>query len=320
MKPIVRGKQPIIIKRDPDNTVLKLMPADGNCIRFKELNKLRIKEKLGLGTLNNTLKKLESTGIIQKEFVKAKQGAGTCYRLTLPIPNLDKQGWTTFIKEHRRRVEMSKNPVEKEKALALYLTRSLENYMSIIFRTLKSASKKNPEMAEIFIEIAGKTYITNLLKDINSLISPEYLFDWDNVPGRDNARLIKFLTDYFLIVLEAKKTDIHKSDDGKTIYISKNEYPSRIMAEISIDVEKEKAVVKTIDNITHELKVKKENNKLKIYTSENKTQALEIAKVAFGHPGFQVEKARTAVHARMNREKKTDEEQKKYIKENFGFD
>ena len=106
----------------------------------------------------------------------------------------------------------------------------------------------------------------------------KYLFSWDNVPRnesgllallqqklrRDNKRLLNYLGDD-LEIGWAKKAKISKSDDGKTICISNN----KKSAEIMIDEEKEKAILKIRDGGTHDLKVKKENRKLKIYTNDN---------------------------------------------------
>ena len=59
----------------------------------------------------------------------------------------------------------------------------------------------------------------------------------------------------------AEKAKISKSDDCKTILISTDENS----AEIKIDEEKEKATLKIGDGRTHDLTVKKENDKLNIY-------------------------------------------------------
>ena len=88
----------------------------------------------------------------------------------------------------------------------------------------------------------------------------QYLFSWDNVPGNDSEKLLRFLRDNFDIVW-AENTQIHKSDDGKTIRVFTDENS----AEIKIDEEKEKATLKIGDGRTHDLTVKKENDKLNIY-------------------------------------------------------
>ena len=87
-----------------------------------------------------------------------------------------------------------------------------------------------------------------------------YLFNWDKVPGNDSERLLRYLMTAHDIGW-AENAEIRKSDDGKTIYISKDENS----AEIVIDEDKEKATLKIRDGRTYDLKVKKENGKLNIY-------------------------------------------------------
>ena len=89
-----------------------------------------------------------------------------------------------------------------------------------------------------------------------------YLFSWDNVPGKDRVRLLRILRDDFDIGW-AENAEIRKSDGGKTIRIFKNENS----AEIMIDEKKEKVSLKISDGRTRDLKVKKENGKIKIYSS-----------------------------------------------------
>jgi hypothetical protein len=91
-------------------------------------------------------------------------------------------------------------------------------------------------------------------------IQNTYLFSWDNVPGNDNERLLRYLKGNFDIVW-AENVEIHKSKNGKTIHIFKDEN----FAEIEINEEKEKATLKINDGRTYDLKVKKENGKLNIY-------------------------------------------------------
>jgi len=88
----------------------------------------------------------------------------------------------------------------------------------------------------------------------------EYLFSWDNVPGNDNERLLRFLRDD-LDIGWMENAEIRKSNDGNTLCIFKDEHA----AEIVIDEKKEKASLKISDDRTLDLKVKKENGKLNIY-------------------------------------------------------
>ena len=91
----------------------------------------------------------------------------------------------------------------------------------------------------------------------------EYLFSWNNHPGNDSEKLLRFLRDD-LDIGWAENVKIHKSDDGKTICIHKDENS----AEIMIDEKNEKATLSISDGRIHDLKVKKENEKLNIYKYE----------------------------------------------------
>ena len=98
------------------------------------------------------------------------------------------------------------------------------------------------------------------------------MFSWDNVPGSDSERLLRLLRDSFYIdwAARGKYAEIRKSDDGKTIRISKDENS----AEIELDEKKEKATLKISCWRTHDLKVKKENGKLNVYKTEIKDAEL----------------------------------------------
>lgn len=91
----------------------------------------------------------------------------------------------------------------------------------------------------------------------------EYLFSWDDVPGKDNERLIRYLGNNFSID-QAENIEIRKSDDRKTIYIHNDDESTKIM----IDEKEEKATLKTSDHETLHLKVKKEDGELNIYEED----------------------------------------------------
>jgi hypothetical protein len=93
------------------------------------------------------------------------------------------------------------------------------------------------------------------------LLGEKCLFSWDNVPGNDSERLIKFLRDE-LGIKWAENAKIHKPTGTRTIHISNCENS----AKIKISKNKREATLKISDNRTpRHLKVKKENGKLKIY-------------------------------------------------------
>jgi hypothetical protein len=102
-----------------------------------------------------------------------------------------------------------------------------------------------------------------------SLFKPKRLFNWNNVHGKDNEKLIRFLRKDLKIGW-AKDVEIRKSDDGKTIHIHKDENS----AEIMIDAEKGNATLKISNGKTHVLKV---DSKLNIfYVSNSDTKAVKM--------------------------------------------
>ena len=127
-------------------------------------------------------------------------------------------------------------------------------------------------IAAIALMLVDKRYIIQLVAIIAGIvfalmmivkfkwIKDSYLFSWDNVPGTDSERLLRFLRDDIDIGW-AENAEILKSDDGKTIRIFKDENS----AEIIINETEGKATLKISDGRTHDLKVKKENCKLNIY-------------------------------------------------------
>ena len=103
-----------------------------------------------------------------------------------------------------------------------------------------------------------------------------YLCSWDDVPGKDSERLLKFLRDDFDIRWAGENAKIHKSDDrSKTIRIRKGENT----AKIKIDEDEEKATLKISDGRTYGLIVKKENGKLNIYELGFSTFDMELESV-----------------------------------------
>lgn len=92
-----------------------------------------------------------------------------------------------------------------------------------------------------------------------SIIDLCYSFSWDDIPGDDSKRLLKYLiNDHGISWAESAK--ICKSEDGKTIHIFKN----KKSVEIKINEKKEKATLRIRYGITHDLKVEKKNNGIHI--------------------------------------------------------
>ena len=166
------------------------------------------------------------------------------------------------------------NYVPKEHSL--YLRQSTksrvkgENYTYTVNYEIVDPKKMESEVinAELMGKISRKYNLMFSVEFNNEQMIPKFkiidlepntvLFNWDNVPGTESNALLKFLKDGFDISLS--NTKIHKSDDGKTIYISNYEK----IVEIPTDKMEEQIALK-ISGRTYNIKVKKENDKLIIY-------------------------------------------------------
>ena len=96
----------------------------------------------------------------------------------------------------------------------------------------------------------------------DSHIESMYLFSWDNVPGNDNDRLLRYLKDeHDIRWVESEK--ISKSDDDTTIRVSNADRSVEIM----IDKIGGIATLEISDGRINDLKIKKENGGLNIYDS-----------------------------------------------------
>ena len=100
-------------------------------------------------------------------------------------------------------------------------------------------------------------------------LNSSYLFSWDNVPGNDRDRLLRFLKDD-LDIGWAENAEIRKAFYDKTIHIFTDENS----AEIMIDVKKKKATLKIRDGRIY-LRVTEENGKLNIYNNGNVEKAIK---------------------------------------------
>ena len=107
-----------------------------------------------------------------------------------------------------------------------------------------------------------------------------YLFGWDNVPGKDNGKLIEFLEQKYGVdwVRTAK---IEKIDNNEIKISTEKNFLS-----LKLNNEKTKVTL-TINNIkTDELIVKIENSKINIYTDieQEKQDKRQGVKLEIGYP------------------------------------
>ena len=132
----------------------------------------------------------------------------------------------------------------------------------IALQILKNISIKCDNNYDFFVKEIDKTEIPKKIKD-------RYLFSWENVPGNDSERVLKYLV-ADLDIDWAKTAEICKSENGETISIIKAD--GKNTAKITINEKTKKATLKTCNGETREtreLTVKRENDKLNIYDKDN---------------------------------------------------
>jgi hypothetical protein len=105
-----------------------------------------------------------------------------------------------------------------------------------------------------------------------------YLFNWDQVPGSDNPRLLNYLIQNFDTGWIKKDTKLEKSKDNSIISISDGKNPLSLTL-ISDQPSNEKVSLKINDVKKYELSVKLENNNKHIY-DKNKTPFTPFQSVA----------------------------------------
>jgi predicted DNA primase small subunit len=98
------------------------------------------------------------------------------------------------------------------------------------------------------------------IKDILQL-KEVYLFCWEDVPGNDNSKLLKFISDELGVVLE-KNVRIEKSVSGIDINI----YGDKCLISLELNKKKTNAAITINEAKTYNLIVRMENGKLNVYT------------------------------------------------------
>ena len=120
-------------------------------------------------------------------------------------------------------------------------------------------------MVEVIAETDSKEVFEEALREAESHskgIAEEFecLFSWNNVPGKDMEKLLKFLVKYSDIDWMENAT-VEKSQDGRSIDVVKG----NSSAKMTISERKKRATLTISDGRTYNLEVKKENDERKIY-------------------------------------------------------
>ena len=123
-------------------------------------------------------------------------------------------------------------------------------------------------MVEEIAETDSKDVFESLLREAESRrkgIAEEFecLFSWNNIPGKDSEKLLKFIGKNSDIDWMENAT-VKKSSDGRSVDVVKGNNS----AKITISERKKKATLTLSDGRTHGLEVKKENDERKIYEAD----------------------------------------------------
>lgn len=98
------------------------------------------------------------------------------------------------------------------------------------------------------------------IKDILQL-KEVYLFSWEDVPGNDNGKLLKFISEEFGIVIE-ENVRIEKNVSGNNINICSD----KCLISLELNKKKTKVAMTISEAKTYNLIVRMENDKLNVYT------------------------------------------------------
>lgn len=147
-------------------------------------------------------------------------------------------GWGKRISEYL--ISYLDELTKKDKNVALNDVISLIKISNINFLKLKGISDKT---------------INDILQ-----LKEVYLFSWEDVPGNDSSKLIKFIIDELGVSLE-KNVKIEKSENGSAINICDDNNS----ISLKLNKKKTKASITIGKEKNHDLIVKMENGKLKIF-------------------------------------------------------
>lgn len=123
---------------------------------------------------------------------------------------------------------------------------------------LATLARELPE--ETIIQVMTHNYSRGLDLPGDAFGFYESLFSWNEIPGKDNGKLIEFLIEDFYVKW-VKVAKIEKVDDGTTIRVS----TEKNSLSLRLNDEKTKAKLEIDDGRTHEFAVIKDKGNLKIY-------------------------------------------------------
>ncbi|VVB89495.1 VCP-like ATPase [uncultured archaeon] len=110
---------------------------------------------------------------------------------------------------------------------------------------------------------------------LKNLANETHVFNWDNVPGNDNIKLIKFLKDD-LGISHQESVKVTRNETDKTIRVINEER----FVDISRNETGELAVFKFNDGRTYNLRVRKDNGRSNVYDEKKLSDDVNIEELA----------------------------------------
>lgn len=152
--------------------------------------------------------------------------------------------------------------------------RGLEEYLNIyVGKHIKIIDNVNPIKVGVTSRVGKGARVGGLppyffIVEVNVM----HMFRWDNVPGSENDRLMRYLKDDFGLdwAMDAR---IERSVDGNTIRIN----AGKRSAEIIMSEKKNASTLRVDDGKSYELSVKNDGGELSVYNERN-IQASHISK------------------------------------------
>jgi hypothetical protein len=193
----------------------------------------------------------------------------------LHIQNFLKSVLPTFTKDFQKRTGVGDAIewyLESSRPSSVIESEFIHGCIAIELLNDRFKEKKSKNKGKILTEGQFRKLVKGVKSVISKHIEALDIFSWENVPGNDSERLLRYLLNDRDIGW-AKSAEIHKSDDGKIIRIFKDENSAKLM----IDETEKKVTLKISDGRIYYLEVKKENGKLKICDmSKRKEMHLKI--------------------------------------------
>jgi hypothetical protein len=157
------------LTKEPE--VIDLIPADGKCRRFNELQADCNERGISYRRLRQELKRLEGAGTIIREAVATDRGAGTCYRRNVSLNDklASELPLSVFAESNIIAHQISQNKDEDNRAMEASRTINIGlEMLKLTIRDELGEYAKNPdtESAEMRLDSVLKDFVLPLIKQL----------------------------------------------------------------------------------------------------------------------------------------------------------